>query len=104
MGKHLEQAAKFSESRKSTLSVSDSVGYIVYTYYACNYLIIIQVDSMYRSAFFNFTAYMIYQMSKSHNLDMLFSNDCDIATLDVFLKLLHAYPIPKLAEIKVILL
>lgn len=40
-------------------------------------------------------------MSKSHNLDMLFSVSCNDATLDLFLKLLDAYPIPKLSEIKV---
>ena len=45
---------------------------------------------------------MICQMSKSHNLDMLFSDTCDDAALDLFLKLLDAYPIPKLSEIKVI--
>ena len=45
---------------------------------------------------------MICQMSKSHNLNMLFSDACDNAALDLFLKLLDAYPIPKLSEIKVI--
>ena len=44
---------------------------------------------------------MICQMSKGHNLDMLLSDSCDDATLDLFLKLLNAYPIPKLSEIKV---
>ena len=44
---------------------------------------------------------MICQMSKGRNLDMLFSDYCDNATLDVFLKLLDASPIPKLSEIKV---
>ena len=29
MGDHLEQAAKFSKSRESTLNVSDSVSYII---------------------------------------------------------------------------
>ena len=61
----------------------------------------IQVESMYRSTFFNFIAYMIFQISKSHNLDILFKNKCDKATLKLFLKLLDAFPIPKLAEIKV---
>ena len=56
---------------------------------------------MYRSAFFNFIAYMICQISKSCNFDM-FSDNCDNATLDLFLKLLKVYPIPKLVEIKVI--
>ena len=64
--------------------------------------VIVQVDSIYRSSFFNFIAYMICQMSKSHNLDMLFSDSCDNAALDLFLKLLDVYPIPKLSEIKVI--
>ena len=45
---------------------------------------------------------MIYQMSKSHNLNMLFSDTCDDAALDLFLKLLDAYPIPKLSELKVV--
>ena len=57
---------------------------------------------MCRSAFFNFIAYMIYQISKGVNLDILFSDNCDNTTLDLFLKLLKAYPIPKLVEIKVI--
>ena len=57
---------------------------------------------MYRSTFFNFIAYMIYQISKSQGLDILFSDNCDNATLDLFLKLLNVYPIPPLAEVKVI--
>ena len=46
---------------------------------------------------------MIYQMSRGHNLDMLFSDHCDDAALDLFLKLLDVHPIPKLSEIKVML-
>ena len=42
-------------------------------------------------------------MSKGHNLDMIFSDYCDDAALDLFLKLLDVYPIPKLSEIKVTL-
>ena len=40
-------------------------------------------------------------MSRGHNLDMLFSDHCDNAALDLFLKLLNMHPIPKLSEIKV---
>ena len=54
---------------------------------------------MYKSAFYNFIAYMLYHISKSHNLDVLLK---DLALLDLFLKLLEVYTIPKLAEIKVI--
>ena len=42
-------------------------------------------------------------MSRGHNLDMLFSDHCDDAALDLFLKLLDVHPIPKLSEIKVML-
>ena len=100
MGDHLEQAAKFSKSRESSLNVSDYVSKshcVNYTY--C--LMIIQVESVYRSTFFNFIAYMLYQISKSHSLDILFSDNCDNATLNLFLKLLDAFPIPKLVEVKV---
>ena len=44
---------------------------------------------------------MIYEISKSHGLELLFSSHCDDATLDLFLKLLDVYPVPKLSEIKV---
>jgi len=44
---------------------------------------------------------MIYQISKSHNLRLLFSDHCDDATLDLFLKLLKAHPVPELPKIKV---
>jgi len=54
-----------------------------------------------KTAFFNFIAYMIYQISKSQNLQLLFSDHCDDATLDLFLKLLNAHPVPELPEIKV---
>ena len=54
---------------------------------------------MYKSAFFNFIAYMIYQISKGHNLKLLFSGHLD--TLDLFLSLLDVYPVPKLPEVKV---
>ena len=56
---------------------------------------------MYKTAFFNFIAYMVYQISKSHGLELLFGTYCDDATLDLFLKLLEIYPVPKLSEIKV---
>jgi len=46
---------------------------------------------------------MIYQMSKNHNLDMFLGVSSDDATHGLFIKLLHAYPIPKLSEIKVII-
>ena len=60
-----------------------------------------QVDSAYKTSFFNFIACMIYEISKSHSLELLFSSHCDDATLDLFLKLLDVYPVPKLSEIKV---
>ena len=56
---------------------------------------------MYKAAFFNFIAYMIYQISKTQGFELLFGTYCDRATLDLFLKLLDVYPIPKLSEIKV---
>ena len=45
---------------------------------------------------------MLCQIIKSCNLNILFSDNCDNTTLDLFLKLLKAYPIPKLVEIKVV--
>jgi len=44
---------------------------------------------------------MIYEISKSCGLELLFSIHCNDATLDLFLKLLHVYAVPKLSEIKV---
>ena len=44
---------------------------------------------------------MICQISRGRNLDMLLSDHCDDSILDLFLKLLDIYPIPKLSEIKV---
>ena len=44
---------------------------------------------------------MIYQISKSHCLELLSSVHCDDATLDLFLMLLDICPLPKLTEIKV---
>ena len=102
MGDHLEQAASFSKSRESTLNVSDSVSFISSDTH-CSLYITAQVDSIYRSSFFNFIAYMICQISRGRNLDMLLSDNCDDATLDLFLKLLNVCPIPKLSEIKVTL-
>ena len=62
-----------------------------------------QVDSVYRSTFFNFIVYMIYQISKNCSLDILLRDNCENIMFNLFLKLLDAYSIPKLAEIKVIL-
>ena len=56
---------------------------------------------MYKTTFFNFIAYMIYKISNSHGLELLFSSHCDSATWDLFLKLLVVQPIPRLFEIKV---
>ena len=56
---------------------------------------------MCKTAFFNFIAYMIYQISKSHNLQLLFCSHCDDATLDLFLQLLKVHPVPALPEVKV---
>ena len=44
---------------------------------------------------------MIYEISKSRGLELLFSRYCDDATLCLFQKLLDVYPVPKLSEIKV---
>ena len=46
-------------------------------------------------------AYMIYHTSKHQNFEVLLNDECDDATLDLFLQLLEVYPIPKLAEVKV---
>jgi len=54
---------------------------------------------MYKTAFFNFIAFMIYQIIKGHNLKLLFSSHPDI--LDLFLTILEVYPVPKLPEVKV---
>jgi len=37
MGYHLEQAARFSRSRESTLNISDSVSYLCAYAYTCIY-------------------------------------------------------------------
>ena len=54
---------------------------------------------MYRSAFFNFVAFMLHQIFKNHDLGVMLS---DSAVLKLFLRLLEACTIPKLIEIKVI--
>ena len=59
----------------------------------------LQVDSIYTSAFFNFIAYMLYQISKSCDINVSLD---DPAVLDLFLRLLEVYAIPKLPEVKVI--
>ena len=104
MADYLEKAASFSKSRGSSLNLSDYVSIIVSTY--TTFIIIgfnaAQVDSAYKSLFFNFVAYMICQLSKYHNLDMLLDDSCDEVTLNLFLKMLEAYPIPKLCEVKVL--
>ena len=66
-------------------------------------LILMQVDSVYRSTFFNFIVYMIYQINKNCSLDILLRDNWKNCMFNLFLKLLDAYSIPKLAEIKVIL-
>lgn len=55
---------------------------------------------MYKATFFNFIAYTISIISKDLNLEMLYSENCDAATLDLFLQLLEAFDTPKLSELK----
>ena len=98
IGNHLEQAASFAKSRESTLSIADSVCWFFIVSW---WFVHVQVDSICKIAFFNFIAYMIYRISKSHCLELLLSSHCDDATLDLFLRLLDIYPLPRLTEIKV---
>ena len=60
-----------------------------------------QVRDFFQTAFHNFLAYMVHLINEDLNIDIVFAEDCEKVTLDLFIQLMELLPkLPKLAEVK----
>jgi hypothetical protein len=90
MARYLEEAASYARNRKSTLSMTDSVG------------------DFFQTAFHNFLAYMINMMNEGLNLDNVYKvvaggeggSDMERIKKDLFLQMMLCLPTPDLNQLK----
>ena len=61
--------------------------------------VIDNLQTNFKSLFVDFLVYMVYEMNKGMNVDVLFDPDCKKDTIKLFLDILRIVPIPKLPEI-----
>ena len=86
MVEYLERAAVLAQQQDTSLSVIDSL------------------QAIFKSLFFDFLTYMVYKMNEGMNIDVVFNHECTPEISDLFLKVLKVYPIPKLSELKTLLI
>ena len=84
LAEYLERAAMFTNSRESSLNLTDAV------------------QTMFRSAFTHFLLYMVSRMNQDSNIDVLFSDGCPEAVEQLFLSLMDCLPLPKLDQLKLL--
>ncbi len=84
MIEQLEKAASFTHSRESTLNITDFI------------------QTVFKNAFFDFLVYMISRINEEFNIDVIFNASCSPAVRALFLDILQVFPIPKLAQLKVL--
>ena len=61
--------------------------------------VIDNLQTNFKSLFVDFLVFMVYEMNKGMNIDVLFDTDCTGDTVKLFLDILRIIPIPKLPEI-----
>lgn len=84
MAEQLEKAANFTYSRESTLNITDFI------------------QTVFKNSFFDFLVYTISRINEDFNIDVIFSEQCTPAVRELFLNILRVFPIPKLAQLKVL--
>ena len=80
----LQKVSSFTYSRKSTLNITD------------------EIQTTFRSLFFDFLVYMFAKLNADRNLDILLDEQCTQPTLELFLSLLQTVPVPNLKLLQVI--
>ena len=83
---YLERAAVLAQQQETSLSVIESL------------------QAIFKNLFFDFLIYMVCKMNQGMNIDVIFDPDCSCETSDLFLKVLKIYPVPKLSELKMLLI
>lgn len=86
MVEYLEKAALLAQQQETSLSVIDSL------------------QAIFKNMFFDFLMYMVYKMNEGMNIDVIFNPGCTPEISALFLKVLRIYPIPKLSELKMLLI
>ena len=86
MVEYLERAAVLAQQQETSLSVIDSL------------------QTIFKNLFFDFLIYMVYKMNEGMNIDVIFNPDCTPEMSHLFLEILKIYPIPKLSELKMLLI
>ena len=80
----LQKVTKFTNSRKSTLNITDAI------------------QTTFRVLFFDFLVYMLSKINEHHNLNILLEKDSTSNILELFLKLLQNVPVPDLKSLQVL--
>lgn len=83
---YLERAAVLAQQQETSLSVIESL------------------QAIFKNLFFDFLIYMVCKMNQGMNIDVIFNHDCSPETSNLFLKVLKIYPVPKLSELKMLLI
>lgn len=86
MVEYLERAAVLAQQQEASLSVIDSL------------------QTIFKNLFFDFLIYMVHKMNEGMNIDVIFNPGCTPEISNLFLKVLRVYPIPKLSELKMLLI
>ncbi len=82
MTDYLERAAKFTQTRESSLNITDAV------------------QTMFHSAFTDFMVVMVTKINSERNLDILFTANKSVIIEELFLALTGTVSLPKLAQLK----
>ena len=84
MTDYIERAAKFTQTRESSLNITDAV------------------QTMFHSAFTDFMVVMVTKINAQRNLDILFTANKSIIIEELFLALTNTVSLPKLAQLKIL--
>lgn len=84
MAEYLERAAVFTKNRESTLNITD------------------HIQTVFNGLFFDFLVYLVSRINEDFNLDILFDEECSPPVQELFLSLLHVFPLPRLGQLKVL--
>ena len=84
MTEYLERAAKFTQTRESSLNITDAV------------------QTMFHSLFTDFMVVMVTRINTGRNLDVLFTDNCTPVLEKLFLELMGTVTPPKLDRLKML--
>lgn len=85
MLEYLERAANFSKQRQSTLNITDSI------------------HTQFKSLFENFCIFVLTDINKDYNLDIIFDKKCPTSLHNLFLDIFKILPVPDLSRLNLLI-